>query len=72
MLLKIEHESKYTYDAPVPYALQRIRLTPQTTRSQNVVDWHVNYHGAVREVSYRDGFGNITELVRSERNASLR
>ena len=69
MLLKIEHESKYTYDAPVPYALQRIRLTPQTTRSQNVVDWHVNYHGAVREVSYRDGFGNITELVRSERNA---
>ena len=69
MLLKIQHESKYTYDAPVPYALQRIRLTPQTTRSQKVHDWKVNYHGAAREVSYVDGFGNVTELVRNERNA---
>jgi transglutaminase-like putative cysteine protease len=69
MLLKIQHQSKYSYDAPVPYALQRIRLTPQTTRSQTVHDWKVDYHGAAREVAYRDGFGNMTELVRNERNA---
>jgi transglutaminase-like putative cysteine protease len=69
MLLKIKHVSKYTYDEPVPYALQRIRLTPQSTRNQKVHDWHVNYHGASREVLYTDGFGNLTELVRNERNA---
>lgn len=69
MLLKIQHVSKYTYEEAVPYALQRIRLTPQTTRSQNVHDWHIDYHGASREVLYRDGFGNVTELVRNERNA---
>jgi transglutaminase-like putative cysteine protease len=69
MLLKIHHESKYTYDEPVPYALQRIRLTPQSSSSQKVHEWKVDYHGAAREVLFRDGFGNITELVRSERNA---
>ena len=69
MLLKIKHVSKYTYEEAVPYALQRIRLTPQTTRNQKVHDWSVNYHGATREVLYRDGFGNLTELVRNERNA---
>lgn len=69
MLLKIQHISKYTYEEAVPYALQRIRLTPQTTRSQKVHDWTINYHGASREVLYRDGFGNVTELVRNERNA---
>ncbi len=70
MLLKIQHVSEYTYDHPVAYALQRIRLTPQSGRSQKVHDWTVNYHGASREVSYLDGFGNITELVRHERNAA--
>jgi transglutaminase-like putative cysteine protease len=69
MLLKIRHVSEYTYDIPVPYALQRIRLTPQSSASQKVHDWQVDYHGATREVLFRDGFGNLTELVRSERNA---
>ena len=63
MLLNISHTSTYTYDAPVPYALQRLRLSPQTNRSQTVHDWAVTCQGAVREVAYRDGFNNLTELI---------
>ena len=29
MRLKISHRTEYNYDAPLSYALQRIRLTPQ-------------------------------------------
>lgn len=69
MLLKIKHVSEYVYSQPVPYALQRIKMTPQDSHTQKVHSWQIDCHGAAREVSYRDGFGNLTELVRHERNA---
>ncbi len=69
MLLKISHTSTYHYDTPVPYALQRLKLTPQSCRTQQIHDWTVTCVGAHREVMYKDGFGNVTELIRHERNA---
>jgi transglutaminase-like putative cysteine protease len=69
MLLKISHTSTYHYDAPVPYALQRLHLVPQSNRIQTVHDWQVTCVGAHREVSYQDGFNNVTELIRNERGA---
>jgi transglutaminase-like putative cysteine protease len=69
MLLNISHTSTYTYDAPVPYALQRLRLTPQSNRSQTVHDWKVTCEGAQREVAYRDGFNNPTDLILVKPNA---
>jgi transglutaminase-like putative cysteine protease len=70
MLLNIKHVSEYVYDQPVSYALQRIKLTPQSSQTQKVRDWQIDYHGASKELTYRDGFGNHTELVRHERNAN--
>ena len=70
MLIKIRHQSVYHYDKPVPYALQRLRLTPRTNSLQTVLDWKVNYSGAHGEVSYIDGNDNVVELIRHERNAS--
>ncbi len=69
MLLKISHTSTYHYDMPVPYALQRLKLTPQSCSTQQVHDWTVTCVGAHREVVYNDGYNNITELIRHERNA---
>ena len=69
MLLKISHTSTYHYDTPVPYALQRLRLTPQSGRAQEVHAWTVTCKGAHREVEYRDGYDNVAELIRHERNA---
>ncbi|MGB8817430.1 MAG: transglutaminase family protein [Rhizobiaceae bacterium] len=69
MQLKISHTSTYHYDQPVPYALQRLRLTPLSNACQTVHGWTVNCHGAAKEVSFRDGFGNVCDLIRHERNA---
>jgi transglutaminase-like putative cysteine protease len=69
MLLKISHTSTYHYDTPVPYALQRLHLVPQSNNAQTVHDWQVTCVGAHREVTYKDGFNNVTELVRHERGA---
>jgi transglutaminase-like putative cysteine protease len=69
MLLNIKHISQYVYDDPVAYALQRIKLTPRNSQCQKVHNWEIDCHGASREVVYHDGFGNLTELVRHERNA---
>jgi transglutaminase-like putative cysteine protease len=69
MLLKISHTSTYKYDVPVPYALQRLHLVPQSNGAQTVHDWQVSCLGAQREVTYKDGFNNVTELIRTERGA---
>ncbi len=63
MRLKITHKTEYVYDQPVPYTLQRLRLTPLSDRSQNVLDWNVSVEGATIEVSFHDQFGNLNELV---------
>ncbi len=64
MHLSITHTSRYHYDGPVLYAVQRLRLWPQSVAGQTVQSWEVKMEGVASEVSYVDGFGNRTELVR--------
>ncbi|NWJ26885.1 transglutaminase family protein [Rhizobium sp. RM] len=66
MRLKITHTTEYVYDEPMPYALQRLRLTPQTGPCQKVEDWAVAVDGATVEVTYDDHFGNRVSLVETE------
>lgn len=66
MRLKITHKTEYEYDRPVPYTLQRLRLTPLSDRSQTVLDWSVTVAGAHVEVAFNDQFGNLNELVSVE------
>lgn len=63
MLLHITHETRYLYDQPVDYALQKVRLRPLDNPLQNVVDWTVAVEGGKIETSYRDHYGNHTDLV---------
>ncbi|MCB1342962.1 MAG: transglutaminase family protein [Pseudooceanicola sp.] len=63
MLLTISHTTVYSYDAPVSYALQRLRLRPCNNRQQQVLDWSVGIEGGRVEVSYIDPYGNNTDLV---------
>ncbi len=63
MHLKISHTTEYHYDEPVPYALQRLRLTPTSQPGQTVLNWRTLVEGAVVEVAYDDHFGNRTHLV---------
>ena len=63
MLLSISHTTHYSYTAPVDYALQQIRLTPQTNRQQDVLDWTLEVEGGEVETSYRDFNGTQVHLV---------
>jgi transglutaminase-like putative cysteine protease len=63
MRLKISHRTEYAYDVPLSYGLQRLRLTPQSGRTQTVLAWEILVEGAREELRYIDGFGNETRLV---------
>lgn len=63
MRLKVLHRTSYSYDAPVPYALQRIRLSPQDGSTQSVLSWAIEVAGAKEEVRFFDHFGNDTRLL---------
>jgi len=66
MRLKITHTTEYRYDEPVQYTLQRLRLTPLSGPSQDVINWDIAVDGAVIEAGYNDHFGNHVHLVSTE------
>ena len=66
MRLKISHRTEYRYDAPVHYALQRLRLMPRGGSTQSVLSWSLSIIGAREEVRFVDHFENETRLVTVE------
>ncbi len=70
MELHITHTTRYAYDTPVSYALQRLRLRPQTNAMQTVLDWSVTVAGGSIELTCGDHHGNITDLVNTQRGAT--
>jgi len=69
--LQVSHSSTYSYDAPVDYALQQIRLTPVSNRLQSVIEWSVGISGGTKEAEFSDHHGNRTLTV-SMRNGQDR
>ncbi len=63
MRLKITHTTQYHYDAPVAYALQRLRLVPLDGPTQKIAEWNLEIEGATQEVQFADQFGNDTRLI---------
>ena len=63
MRLRISHRTEYSYDAPISYALQRIRLVPLSGPTQSIVSWSLKVGGAHEELRYYDCFGNDTRLT---------
>ena len=63
MDLKILHTTRYTYEEPVAYALQRLRLTPTDCPGQEIRSWRTRLEGATIEAGYLDHFGNRVELA---------
>ena len=66
MRLRISHRTEYRYDAPVPYALQRLRLVPYGGPSQSIKSWSLAIEGAREELRFTDQFGNDTRLLSVE------
>ena len=68
MQLKISHVTEYAYAQPVRYALQRLRLTPQSSQLQTVHSWSTEVEGGAVEARYVDHYGNVVELVSASRD----
>lgn len=66
MRLRISHRTEYSYDEPLAYALQRLRLTPVGGPTQSVSAWAVAVEGAVEQLRFTDHFGNETGLISLE------
>lgn len=71
MKLNISHINTYSYNAPVDYALQQVRLTPVDNKQQSVLDWSVEIDGGKQELSFDDQHGNRTLLVSLDRGNSF-
>lgn len=63
MQLSVTHRTGYRYDMPVDFALQKLRLRPLDTALQSVDHWQIDITGGRIEASYRDHYGNHTDLV---------
>lgn len=70
MRLKINHTTRYSYDEPVTYGLQQIRLTPSDNSQQRVLDWNVDIEGGHMELSFFDQHQNLTLLAQVEAGQS--
>ena len=58
MRLKIRHHTGYHYDKPITYAIQTLRLTPQSYDGLSVLRWRVAGETRRDLPSFTDGFGN--------------
>lgn len=63
MRLSIKHETTYTYEAPVSYALQQIRLTPKDRAGQRIINWTTTIEGGTKQATYEDQHNNHVDLV---------
>ncbi len=70
MRLNIFHRTSYSYDAPVPYGLQQIRLTPKARAGQRILDWSIDVEGGQKELTFEDEHNNAVDLVRIDAGAT--
>lgn len=70
MRLKIQHMTRYRFDAPVTYGLQQLRKTPKTAHQQWVLNWETQVTGAAKEAMFEDHHNNVTELIRFDKGTT--
>ena len=69
MKLQISHTTEYSYNYPVNYALQQVRLTPKKRSDIKVEEWDIAIDGGNTELSFVDHNSNIVHLVGIDRGA---
>ena len=61
MRLSISHDTTYHYEDQVRASIQYLRLTPQESERQHVLDWHLDLPCPAR--AQRDPYGNILHVL---------
>jgi transglutaminase-like putative cysteine protease len=62
MLLRIDHETRLSYTAPITEAVSEVRTAPPSQDDQTVLGYRLRITPAAPVTCYRDGFGNKVEL----------
>ncbi len=63
MRLKIHHRTSYSFTKAQLRLVQMLRLTPEDTDCQTVVDWRIDIDRDARLREGRDGFGNRVTML---------
>jgi transglutaminase-like putative cysteine protease len=66
MRIRIDHETRYFYDAPVRGVSQVLRLTPRPHDGQHIVGWRVDVDVDGRQRESEDAFGNRVLLLSAD------
>jgi transglutaminase-like putative cysteine protease len=61
MRISIDHTTHYTYERPVRYSTQYLRLVPRSSHRQRVVEWRLDT--PARPLELVDGYGNILHVL---------
>ena len=66
MRIRISHETRYRYDAPINGVIQTLRLTPRNHDGQYVSNWRIDVSEDCRLDVHEDAFGNVTHTFTAE------
>ena len=66
MRIRISHETRYRYDAPISGVIQTLRLTPRNHEGHYVIHWRIDVTEDCRLDEHEDAFGNITHTFTAE------
>lgn len=66
MRIRIAHETVYSYEEPIRYAIETLRLTPRSHDGQFVCRWRLDIDADCRLHKEEDHFGNITHTFTIE------
>src|SRR5438128_1825553 len=62
MLLRIQHETKLSYSAPVSETVFEVRMAPPSDEDQTNLGYHLRTDPSAPVTIYRDGSGNRVDL----------
>jgi len=60
MRLRVQHQTVYRYEKPIPYSIQTLRVSPRPYEGCAVLTWSVRGESRRELPSLIDGFGNLT------------
>lgn len=63
MRLSINHTTSYEYDIAPSYGLLQVRMVPQSSTVQRIIDWDFSLNGAEQQASFLDQHGNRVDLI---------
>ena len=62
MLLRVNHETKLSYSAPVSETVFEVRMGPKSDEDQTALGYRLRVAPSAPVTAYRDGFGNRVDL----------